>query len=111
MITGEAHGVAPPVGMWTEDALKGFKRTATGRGGGQARGVSAEDVAAVLATARAYGLEDAAIAALLFQGGLRRSEIAALRWRDVRDAADGQGIPVAVRPSRTDQPPVPPAGR
>ena len=36
-------------------------------------------------------------------GGLRRSEAAALRWGDVQDAADGRGIVVYVRRSKTDQ--------
>ena len=40
---------------------------------------------------------------VLFQGGLRRSEAAALRWADVQDAADGRGIVVYVRRSKTDQ--------
>ena len=45
---------------------------------------------------------DAAIAGL-FQGGLRRSEAAALTWGDVQDAPDGRGILVRVRRSKTDQ--------
>ena len=40
---------------------------------------------------------------MLFQGGLRRSEAAALRWADVQDAAYGRGIVVDVRRSKTDQ--------
>ena len=47
--------------------------------------------------------DDRAIVAVLFQGGLRRSEAAALRWADVQDAADGRGIVVCVRRSKTDQ--------
>ena len=43
---------------------------------------------------------DKAIAGLLFQGGLRRSEAAAA---DVQDASDGRGIVVYVRRSETDQ--------
>ena len=35
--------------------------------------------------------------------GMRRSEIAALRWADVADAADGDGILVTVRRSKTNQ--------
>ena len=49
------------------------------------------------------GATDKAIVAVLFQGGLRRSEAAALRWGDVQDAADGRGIVVYVRRSKTDQ--------
>ena len=43
------------------------------------------------------GATDKALAGLLFQGGLRRSEAAALRWADVQDAVDGRGIVVCVR--------------
>ena len=49
------------------------------------------------------GATDKAIVAVLFQGGLRRSEAAALRWGDVQDAADGRGIVVYVRRSKNDQ--------
>ena len=36
-------------------------------------------------------------------GGLRRSEVAALRWADVTDARDGDGVLVTVRTSKTNQ--------
>ena len=55
------------------------------------------------AAAADRGATDRAIVAVLFQGGLRRSEAAALRWADVQDAADGRGIVVYVRRSKTDQ--------
>ena len=55
------------------------------------------------AAAAERGATDKALAGLLFQGGLRRSEAAALRWADVQDAADGRGIVVYVRRSKTDQ--------
>ena len=99
--------------------LQGLTRQAAGRGRGQADPLTADDVAAILATASlprrtGRGMEseaaaadrgaiDKAIAGLLFQGGLRRSEAAALRWADVQDAADGRGIVVYVRRSKTDQ--------
>ena len=99
--------------------LQGLTRQAAGRGRGQARGITADDCAAILATASlprrtGRGMEsdtaaadrgavDKAIVAVLFQGGLRRSEAAALRWADVQDAADGRGIVVYVRRSKTDQ--------
>ena len=88
---------------------------------GQARPFSAADLAAVLATChrprlRGRGLEsdqvaaargrlDAVIAGLLFMGGLRRSEVSALRWADVEDADAGaaDGILVTVRRSKTNQ--------
>ena len=45
------------------------------------------------------------IAGLLFMGGLRRSEVSALEWRDVSDArdGDGDGMLIAVRQSKTNQ--------
>ena len=46
---------------------------------------------------------DKAIVGLLFQGGLRRSEAAELRWAVVQDATDGRGVLVYVRRSKTDQ--------
>ena len=48
-------------------------------------------------------LTDAVIASLLFMGGLRRSEVAAVRWADVTDATDGDGVLVTVRTSKTNQ--------
>ena len=99
--------------------LKGLGRQAAGRGRGQAQGLTADDVAGIIATAHlprrtGRGMEsdevadergavDKAIVALLFQGGLRRSEAAALTWADVADATDGAGIRVTVRRSKTDQ--------
>ena len=83
--------------------LQGLTRQAAGRGRGQAitagtgRGMENETAAAE------RGAVDKAIVSLLFQGGLRRSEAAALRWVDVQDATDGPGIVVYVRRSKTDQ--------
>ena len=98
--------------------LQGLTRQAAGRGRGQADPLTADDVAAIMATASLPGAPGAAwnrkrpqptgapptaLVAVLFQGGLRRSEAAALRWADVQDAADGRGIVVYVRRSKTDQ--------
>ena len=99
--------------------LKGTSRQAAGRGRGQATGLTADDVAGILAvadrprrTGRGWespeaaaerGAVDRAIAGLLFQGALRRSEAAALKWADVADATDGAGVRVTVRRSKTDQ--------
>ena len=99
--------------------LQGLTRQAAGRGRGQADPLTADDVAAILATASiprrtGRGMEseaaaadrgaiDKALVGLLFQGGLRRSEAAALRWADVQAAADGRGIVVYIRRSKTDQ--------
>ena len=97
--------------------LQGINRQTAGRG--QADPLTADDVAAILATASiprrtGRGMEseaaaadrgaiDKALVAVLFQGGLRRSEAAALRWADVQDATDGRGVLVYIRRSKTDQ--------
>ena len=107
-------GQNDPSGEATARVLAGYRRTAGGLG--QARPFSAADLAAVLATchrprrrgrgvesdqmAAARGRLDAVIAGLLFMGGLRRSEVSALRWADVEDA---DGILVTVRRSKTNQ--------
>ena len=46
---------------------------------------------------------DKAMVALLFMGGMRRSEVADLRWADVEKSSDGAGILVTVRQSKTNQ--------
>ena len=51
----------------------------------------------------ALGRLDAVIAGILFMAGMRRSEVSALRWADVADAADGDGILVTVRRGKTNQ--------
>ena len=49
------------------------------------------------------GRLDTAIAGLLFMAGLRRSEVAALRWVDVTDAdAPSAGVLIRVRTSKTN---------
>ena len=79
----------------------------------------AEGLAAILATchqprrsargtesagvARRRGLMDAALAGVLFHGGLRRSEAAALTWRDVTEATTEDGLLLAIRQSKTNQ--------
>ena len=94
-----AAGEQPPAGPLTGQAGEGFRHSTAADSParrGQARGLTAEECAAVLATcgrprrtgrgleraetAERRGLVDAAIVALLFHGALRRSEVAALRW-------------------------------
>ena len=103
----------------TARVLAGYRRTAGDRGRGQAGPFSASDLAAVLATChrsrrRERGIEsdevaaergrvDAVIAGLLFMAGMRRSEVSALRWSDVVDATEGDGVLVRVRLSKTNQ--------
>ena len=99
--------------------LGGYRRTAADRGRGQAAPLSADGLAAILATAerprtdgrgvestataQRRGRTDAVIAGLLFMGGLRRAEVSALEWRDVSAATDGDGMLIAVRQSKTNQ--------
>ena len=99
--------------------LAGYRRTAGERGRGQARPFGVSDLAAVLATChrprrRGRGVEseevalergrvDAVSAGLLFMAGMRRSEVSALRWADVVDSTDGDGMLVTVRRSKTNQ--------
>ena len=112
---GAAHRDAGEVDPTAHDGvrrvLQGLTRQSVGRGRGQAQGLTADDCAAILATAsiprrtgRGWesegtasdrGALDKAIAAVLFQGGLRRSEAAALRWADVRYLKNGcaQALP------------------
>ena len=108
-------------GEATARVLGGYRRTAADRGRGQAAPLRADGLAAILATAErprtdGRGVEspttahrrgrlDAVIASLLFMGGLRRSEVSALEWRDVSDASDGDGdgMLIAVRQSKTNQ--------
>ena len=106
-------GQPNPSGERTARVLAGYRRTAADRGRGQAGPFSASDLAAVLATChrsrrRGRGVEsdevaaergrvDAVIAGLLFMAGMRRSEVSALRWSDVVDATDGDGVLVRVR--------------
>ena len=54
-------------------------------------------------TAQRRGRADAVIAGLLFMGGLRRSEVSALEWRDVADASDSDGVLITVCTSKTNQ--------
>ena len=111
-------GQPPPAGPRTARVLAGYRRSAAERGRGPAPPFSAADLAAVLATChrprpRGRGREcdavaaergrlDAVIAGLLFMAGLRRSEVSALRWADVAVAADGDGLLVTVRRSKTN---------
>ena len=108
-----------PAGERTAGVLAGYRRTAGDRGRGQARPFGVSDLAAVLATChrprrRGRGVESdqvaiergrlhAVIAGLLFMAGMRRSEVSALRWADVVDSTDGDGVLVTVRRSKTNQ--------
>ena len=106
-------------GPQTDRVLAGFRRDGAERGRGQAAPLTADGLAAILATAdrrreTGRGREsariaarraalDKALAAVLFQGALRRGEAAALEWRDVAPATTAGAILLTVRRSKTDQ--------
>ena len=113
-------GHPTPAGERTARVLAGYRRTAGDRGRGQARpfGVSdlsglcwpraiGRDRAVVASSPRRslskHGRLDAVIAGLLFMAGMRRSEVSALRWSDVVDSTDCDGMLVTVRRSKTNQ--------
>ena len=112
-------GPPAPTGEATARVLGGYRRTAADQGRGQAAPLRAAGLAAILATAArprtdGRGVEshttahrrgrlDAVIAGLLFMGGRRRSAVAAVRWADVTDARDGDGVLLTVRTSKTNQ--------
>ena len=58
---------------------------------GQTSRAAPRGASARAAGALERGRPDAVIAGLLFVAGMRRSEVSALRWADVGDAADGDG--------------------
>ncbi len=98
-------GWPSPRGTMTADALRIVRRDHADRGRGQARPISSDDVSRIITTSRAVGRDrDAAIAGLLFQGALRRSEVAALEWRDIENAPSMPGaLLIRVRTKKTDQ--------
>lgn len=107
-----------PAGEKTARALKRIRRQRRERGRGQAAPVSYDQVIAMqsvaaiprprgrgtesTATAAARGRVDAALVGLAFQAGLRRSEIAALQWRDIESAGTPGCLLIRVRAGKTD---------
>ena len=99
-------GDESPVGIHTLTRMQGYRREAAGRGTGQAKGVSWEDVDRAVAMAlRDKTLScyrDAAILAVASDGLLRVSELRAATVEDVRYTTDGSGVLWLPR-SKTDQ--------
>ena len=111
-------GTRSPVGEVARRTLAGIRKEGRDRGRGQARAVTYDQVIRMQAVAgqprrrgrgtesgdRATrrGAEDAALVGLAFQAGLRRSEIAALRWADVQGSGIEGAVLVHVRASKTD---------
>ena len=117
----DAHrrvGLESPVNAGVSETLRGLSRQ-VGVSQKQARPLDADALAAIRATAlnprksRGGSLEseetalrrgrlDIALASVMSDAGLRVSEAAGLRWRDVLDAEDGAGL-VYIERSKTDQ--------
>ena len=109
-----AHDLAGEANPCTDRAVKtvlqGFVRMAADAGAtvGQARGLTAEAVAAIRGAMNGKAdtckltARDMAIVSVIADGGLRRSEAAALEWRDIAREADGSGR-LTVRKSKTDR--------
>ena len=117
----DAHrsvGLESPQTAGVTETLRGLSRQ-VGVSQKQARPLDADALAAIRATAlnprrsRGGSLEseetalsrgrlDIAMASVMSDAGLRISEAAALRWRDVLDAEDGTGL-VYIERSKTDQ--------
>jgi integrase len=117
----DAHkrvGLESPQTAGVSETLRGLSRQ-VGVSQKQARPLDADALAAIRATAlnprksRGGSLEmeetalrrgrfDIALASVLSDAGLRISEAADLRWRDVFDAEDGAGL-VYIERSKTDQ--------
>ena len=95
-----ATGMECPAGLRTAATLKMISEIGRDRGRGQASPITLDDAAVMVRLAPRP--VDAAIVALLFQGALRRSEVAALRWRDVEPLAEGAAL-VHVRSSKTNR--------
>ena len=117
----DAHrrvGLESPQTTGVSETLRGLARQ-LGVGQKQAKPLDADALAAIRATAlnprrsRGGSLQsedtalrrgrlDVALASVMSDAGLRISEAAALRWRDVLDAENGAGL-VYIERSKTDQ--------
>ena len=117
----DAHksvGLESPQTTGVTETLRGLSRQ-LGVSQKQARPLDADALAAIRATAvtprttRGGSLEmeetairrgrlDIALASVLSDAGLRISEVASLKWRDVLDVEDGAGL-VYIERSKTDQ--------
>ena len=115
-------GKPTPAGPLTERALRGFHREGrTERGRGQSAPLTYDDVLTMQAKADeprkrgrgqsrettkqavSRGRVDRALIGVLFQGGLRRSEAAALEGRDLKPGTEPGTMLITVRRSKTNQ--------
>ena len=117
----KAKGEPSPITDDVLEVMRGLAASKAGEAGrGQARALSRDDFAVLLAragerrsvgrhletaeTAEERAQVDRAIAGVLFHGGLRRSEAAALTWGDVEPASSIPGaLTIRVRTSKTNR--------
>ena len=115
----EAGGPDPTASEGVRRVLRGLSRQRAGEGRRQAAALTAESLGAIRATAatprtgptgrtespeaaRRRGAVDIALASVMRDAMLRRSEAAALEWADVELRPDGSGR-LTIRRSKTDQ--------
>ena len=98
--------VPSPIGRLTGLMMAGIRRKGRGRGRGQGQAVNFAQALVVGAAAAEAGslpgLRDAALIAVMSDGLLRVSEVAALQVDDIAFESDGTGL-ATVRSSKTDQ--------
>ena len=115
---GAAGAADPASSELVRTAMRGLARQ-HGAPQRQATAPTAEGLAAIIATAyqprrrgrgretvrvaMRRGAEDCAIAGLLFLAGLRRAEVAALRWADIAPATTPGALLIHPRKTKTDQ--------
>jgi len=93
-------GRPSPAGERTRDTLKRLAEDGADRGRGQASPLTYDEAIRIVTLAKKP--IDGAIVACLFMAGMRRSEVAALEWRDVEEGTDGT-LQIRVRTSKTNR--------
>ena len=112
-------GLPNPNGIKSQETLTGLRRMGGERGRGQSEGLTVKDYERIMSSAIARrpwhdrlesenhaesrGRLDRVIVTLLFMGAMRRSEVAALRWKDINMNASTEYVFVRVVKSKTNQ--------
>lgn len=103
----EALDQPSPAGRLVKAGLKRLGRKAAGRGRGKAKGLRLHEVEKMAGYCERllslYGVRDAALFHVMFDGALRCSEAHGLNVEDVREAERGDGVNIHIRRSKTDQ--------
>ena len=103
----QALGQPSPVGRLVKAGLKRLGREAARRGRGKAKGLRLADVETLCKHCERllslYGIRDAALFHVMFDGALRCSEAHGLNVEDIRETDSGEGLNLVIRKSKTDQ--------